>query len=99
MTEAIRLVMEEEYSVAQAALMINTVKRHVVPRMTLNDRVNMKSPLKQPKLGRPVELPFNVEQAIVNCLVLCAAYQYPMRRSDVAKFVQSYLCQRNIPNR
>ncbi len=36
---AIRLVKYEDHSIAQASLVINRVKKNVVPRMTLSDRL------------------------------------------------------------
>lgn len=81
-TEAVRLVLEEGYSISRAALKLNFIKKNIVPRMTLSDRLRTKSPRKEPKVGRPLELPFGVEEAIVKCLKYCAEYQYPMRKKE-----------------
>jgi hypothetical protein len=86
--EAIRLVREEEYSIAQASLLINNVKKNVVPRMTLSDR--LKCSKEQPELGRPQELPRAVEEALVECLIMCSEFQYPMKKSDLKESVHWY---------
>lgn len=99
MEEAIRLVQEKNYSVKRAALAINSIKKTVVPRMTLNDRMNRKSPEKEPRVGRPVELSVETEEAIVKCLVLCAEYQYPMKKRDVRLLIQSYCIENSIETR
>lgn len=99
MEEAIRLVVERNYTVKKASLTINSRKLNVVPRMTLNDRMHKKSPQKQPKIGRPVELSKETEEAIVKCLVLCGEYQYPMKRRDVRLLVQSYCLENGVETR
>lgn len=86
--EALRLIREEGYSCVQAALVLNSVKVNIVPRMTLNDRLKREEPAKQPKLGRPQELSKAVEQALVKCLVLCAEFQFPMKKKDLQDLVQ-----------
>jgi hypothetical protein len=81
MKEAIRLVKEEEFSISQASLVINRIKKNVVPRMTLSNR--LKEPQHTPALGRPQELPKAVEEALVECLVMCSEFQYPMRKKEL----------------
>jgi hypothetical protein len=51
--EAIRLVKEEDFSVAAAAIVLNDVKQNKVPRMTLSDRLKKDAPSVKPRLGRP----------------------------------------------
>lgn len=99
MDEAVRLVLEENLSVKRASLAVNRVKLNVVPRMTLNDRMNRHSPVKLPPVGRPTELDADVEEAIVKCLVLCGEYQCPMKRIDVQKLIQSYCTENNVETR
>ena len=90
---------EEGYSISQAALATNSVKLNPVPRMTLSNRLQYKSPQKDPKVGRPAELPLAVEQEIVKCLKFCAEYQYPMRKADLQQLVQSYCTKKCIKTR
>lgn len=71
--EAMRLVREEEYSISSACLLVNAVKKNIVPRMTLSDR--LKRPDQRPPLGRPQELSPAVEEALVQCLEICAQFQ------------------------
>jgi transposase-like protein len=99
MDEAVRLVLEEKYSIASAAKALNSVKKNAVPRMTLNDRINTDRPTVQPKVGRPQELSPAVEEAIVKCLIMCAEFQYPMRKRDVQLLVQSYVVENNVETR
>jgi len=75
------------------------VKKNRVPRMTLNDRIHQDDPLELPKVGRPIELSTEVEKAVVDCLVLCGQYQYPMRRRDLQRFIQSYCTEHNVVTR
>ncbi len=75
MDEALRLVMEEGYSVAAAA------RAAGVPRMILNDRVRSGQASEEPLIGQPQVLSKTVEEAIVKCLCLCAEFQYLMRNS------------------
>jgi transposase-like protein len=93
MDEAVRLVMEEGYSVAAAA------RAAGVPRMTLNDRVRSGQASKEPLIGRPQELSKAVEEAIVKCLCLCAEFQYPMRKCDLQQLVQAYVLENNVETR
>lgn len=86
--EAVRLVREEEFSCAQAALMLNSIKKNIVPRMTLNDRMHRENPTARPQVGRPQEISPAVEEALVGCLTLCAEFQYPMRKRDLQDLVQ-----------
>jgi len=72
------------------------VRRNPVPRMTLNDRIHQDNPMELPKIGRPIELSKKMEKNVVDCLVLCGQYQYPMRRRDLQKFIQSYCTEHNI---
>jgi hypothetical protein len=83
MTEAIRLVNEEDFSIKRAALLTNRVKKNVMPRMTLSDRMKKERPDERPALGRPQELDKTVEEeALVKCLEICASFNYPMRKKD-----------------
>jgi hypothetical protein len=52
-----------------------------------------------PQVGRPQELSKAEEEAIVNCLVLCAEFQYPMNKKDLQNFVQAYVVENNIQTR
>jgi len=67
--------------------------------MTLNDRLNRDHPREEPKVGRPVELHPDVEKAIVDCLILCAQYHYPMRRKELQTFVQAYCTENSVVTR
>lgn len=96
MNEAIRLVKDEEWSAAQACLVINSVKKNVVPRMTLNDRLKT---MDNPALGRPQELSRVVEEALVDCLVMCSEFQYPMKKKDLMDVVQSYCIEHEVVTR
>jgi hypothetical protein len=53
--EAVRLVVEEDFSISCAAQHLNDVKTGVVPRMTLSDRLKKEEPTVKPVLGRPQE--------------------------------------------
>lgn len=86
-------------SIKLAALETNDVKKNRVPRTTLNDRVLSDKPLVTPALGRPTEISKEVEKSIVKCLKLCAAYQYPMRKSDLQDLVQNYVNSNCIQTR
>jgi len=84
MQEAVRLVKEVGMSIKSAAMAITAVKKHKVPRTTLNDWILADHPPAfLPPLGRPTEISKEVEQKLVKVLKLCAAYQYPMRKSDL----------------
>jgi hypothetical protein len=78
---AICLVKFEDHSIAQASLVINRVKKNVMPRMTLSDR--LKDPKEEPMLSRPQELPRAVEEALLECLIMCSEFHYPMKKSDL----------------
>lgn len=54
MLEAVRLVREEEKTLTFAAACINHVKKNVVPRMTLSDRMKRmaRGIMDKPALGR-----------------------------------------------
>jgi hypothetical protein len=67
--------------------------------MTLADRLKRDLPNKQPALGRPVELSKAVEEALVKCLVICAKFQYPMKRKDLQDIVQSYCVEHSVKTR
>jgi hypothetical protein len=82
MDEAVRLVIQEGYSVAKTAKTINSTKKNAVPRMTLNDCVNTDKPAVHPKVGRLQELSPAVKEVIVNFLIMCGEFQYPMRKRD-----------------
>ncbi len=92
MQEAIRLVREEDCSVAKASLLVNNVKLNPVPRMMLSDR--LKRPDFCPPLGRPQELSPVVEEALVQCVELCAEFQYPLNKRKLQNLVQEY-CEEN----
>ncbi|MBM3939120.1 MAG: hypothetical protein FJ333_10790 [Sphingomonadales bacterium] len=94
-----RLVREENYSIKKASLEVNEVKKNIVPRTTLNDRILANEPLLIPALGRPPEISKEVEASIVKCLKMCASYQYPMRKSDVQSLVQRYIISNSINTR
>lgn len=96
MEEAVRLVKEEDMSVAKAAMVVNDIKKNPVPRMTLNDRINRQDPTKEPLVGRPQELSKAAEEAIVKCLVWCAEFQYPQSKRDLQKLVQSYCIENQV---
>jgi hypothetical protein len=52
--------------------------------MTLSDRLkHYYDPLELPKVRRPHELTKPEEVAFVNCLVLCAEFQYPMNKKNL----------------
>jgi hypothetical protein len=93
MAQAVRLVMEDGYSVAAAA------KETGVPRMTLNDRMKTVKPVEDPKIGRPQEISKAAEKAIVDCLCLCAEFQYPMNKRDVCNLVQAYCVENGVETR
>ncbi len=99
MLEAIRLVREEGMSIKAASRMTNQVKKQAVPRSTIQDRLLTKNPLGQPSLGRPVELPEEVEKALVKCLKMCGEFQYPMRPTDLQDLVQSYCISNDVMTR
>lgn len=99
MLEAVRLVREEDYSIALAARAINMLKKNAVPRMTLSDRLTCEIPARQPALGRPQELSPAVEAALVKSLALCAEYQYPMRKKDLQDIVQGYCISQSVNTR
>lgn len=99
MLEAMHLVVEKKYSIKKAAKTLTDVKKHVVPRTTLNDRLLKDDPPALPAFGRPVELPKPVEKAIVDCLKMCGEFQYPMRKTDLQNLVQSYCVQNSIKTR
>jgi hypothetical protein len=50
-------------------------------------------------VGRPQELTRAEEEAIVNCLVLCGEFQYPMSKKDLQNFVQAYVVENNVKTR
>jgi transposase len=93
MVEAVSLVRDHGMSVSAAA------KEAGVPRMTLSDRIRKEEPSKEPRLGRPQELSAVVEEAIVNCLIKCAEFQYPMSKRDLQKIVQAYVVEHNVETR
>jgi hypothetical protein len=98
-TEAVRLVTEENYTIKAAALEINSMKKNIVPRMTLSDRLKSKFPDQAPALGRPQELSKAVEEALVKCLEICASYNYPMRKRDLQDLVQAYCLEHSVNTR
>jgi hypothetical protein len=97
MLEAMRLVREEELSIKAASKYINSVKKNEVPRMTLSDR--LKRPGENPPLGRPQELSRDVEEALVQCLEMCAEFQYPLKKRDLQDLVQSYCVTNSVKTR
>lgn len=97
MQEAMRLVRDEGYSVNRASEVINDVKTNKVPRMTLSDR--LKRPDVFPPLGRPQELGPAVEEALVQCLEMCAQFQYPLKKRDLADLVQAYCVENEVKTR
>jgi hypothetical protein len=96
MTEAIWLVTEEDFSIKRAALLTNRVKKNVMPRMTLSDRMKKERPDERPALGRPQELDKTVEEALVKCLEICASFNYPMRKKDLQELIQAYCLQHSV---
>jgi len=99
MAEAVRLVKVEQYSIASASLHLNDVKKNVVPRATIQDRLHCHNPAKPPKLGRPNELPEAVEKTLVKFLKRCGEFQYPMRKRELQDTVQAFCVQNSIPTR
>jgi len=97
MLEAMRLVREEELSIKAASKYINSVKKNEVPRMTLSDR--LKRPGENTPLGRPQELSRDVEEALVQCLEMCAEFQYPLKKRDLQDLVQSYCVTNSVKTR
>lgn len=93
MDEAVSLVIDRGWTVRRAATKAG------VPRMTLSDRMKVKSPRKRIPLGRRPELSKEVEEAIVGCLKMCADYQFPMRKRDVQQLVQAYCTEHNVLTR
>jgi hypothetical protein len=93
MQEAIRLVREDEFSIAKASKFLNSVKVNPVPRMTLSDRVKRPNPGPVP-LGRPQELSRAAEEAIVDCVELCGEFQYPLNKAKLQDLIQDY-CEEN----
>jgi hypothetical protein len=67
-----------------------------MPRMTLNNRIKTDRTTVQLKVGRPQELSPAVEEAIFKCLIMCAEFQYHMRKQDVQLLVQSYVVENNV---
>jgi hypothetical protein len=96
MMEAVRLVKEEGFPIATAAKHINDVKVKKVPRQTLDGWLRREDPYVEPPLGRPQELPKAVEEALVKCLVMCADFNYPMRKVDLQDLVQSYCIENEV---
>lgn len=91
MLAAVRLVREDGMSISKASRTMN------VKRQTLNDRLlKYADPEKQPRVGRPQELSNKEEEDIVECLIMCAEFQYPMRKRDLQKLVQAYVQENNI---
>lgn len=99
MAEAVRLVKEEGYCIKAAALETNRAKKNCVPRMTLSDRMKQPDPLKNQPLGRRQELSAVVENTLVDCLVKCGEFNYPMTKSDLQDIVQAYVTEHDIPTR
>lgn len=97
--EAVRLVRSCGFSTMKAAKHTNSVKKNVVPRMTLSDRLRRTVPMDRPALGRPQELSRSVEEALVKCLVMCAEFNYPMRKRDLQDLVQSYCTEHDVKTR
>ncbi len=62
--------------------------------MTLSDCLkHYDDPIELPQVGRPQELSKAEEEAIMNCLVLCGEFQYPMNKKDPQNFVQAYVVE------
>jgi hypothetical protein len=93
MDEAVKLVIDEGWSIAGAA------EKAGVPRMTLSNRLAKQEPTKEPVLGRPQELSKAAEEAIVKCLISCAESQYPMNKRDVQLLVQAYCIEHSVETR
>jgi hypothetical protein len=74
MQEAMGLVRDEGYSVKRASEVINDVMTNKVPCMTLSDHLKRSDVF--PPLGRPQEQGPAVEEALVQCLEMCAQFQY-----------------------
>ncbi len=70
-----------------------------IRRMTLSDRLRSDMPTVKPALGRPQELPIVVEEALVQCLEICAEFNYPMRKKNLQDLVQSYCVENGIKTR
>lgn len=91
MVLAVKLVQESGYSISKAARVCQ------VKRTTLNDRLlKYNDPQNAPKVGRPQELAPAEEEELVQCLSLCAEFQYPMRKRDVQKLVQEYVLANDV---
>jgi hypothetical protein len=80
--EAVRLVREENFSIAGAAQHVSEAKPNTVPRMTLSDRLKKPVPDNKP-LGRPQELSPAAEEALIKCVEMCAEFNYPMRKREL----------------
>ena len=79
--------------------LINDVKQNAVPRTTLSDRLRKEKPQKAPDMGRPIELSPEVEESLVTCLKMCAAFNYPMRKRDLQNLVQAYCTEHGVETR
>lgn len=91
MLAAVHLVRNDGLSISKAA------KTMGVKRTTLNDRLlKYPDPEKTPMVGRPQELSAKEEEDIVECLTMCAEFQYPMRKKDIQKLVQAYVQENNV---
>jgi hypothetical protein len=97
--EAIRLVREEDCSVAKASLLVNNVKLNPVPKMTLSDRLERPNFCRLSSLGRPQELSPAVEEALVQCVDFCAEFQYPLSKRKLQNLVQEYCKENSVKTR
>jgi hypothetical protein len=78
--EAIRFV-REEYSIAQASLLIKNVKRNVVPHMMLSD---WPAEGTEEAPGARHERHCAIKEALVESLIMCLEFQYPMNKNKCA---------------
>jgi hypothetical protein len=63
--------------------------------MTLNDKIRKYTNLtKEPNVGRLQELSVEEEEeAIVECLRLCAEFKFPMRKCEIQKLMHAYMLE------
>ncbi len=82
------MVKKGDYSITQASLVINRVEKSVVPYMTLSDQ--LRNPKDEPVLSMLQELPRAVKEALMECLITCSEFQYPMKKSDLRDRVHRF---------
>jgi hypothetical protein len=83
--EAVWLVREQEFSVKKAVAYISDAKQNPVPRMTLMNQLVKTIPTAKPYMEMPMQISKDVEEALVNCLELCASYNYPNLNDHTSK--------------